>query len=773
MSEGNQQEQLRSYARRGEWSKVFETYKQERTLRIAKITGTGDTLLHMAVSHGEEHVVAKMVDLLVQEESWNVNIILGAENDRKNTPLHLAAKRGSVEMCKKIGGRDPLLIAKRNTVGETPIFLAALYGRRKAFLWLYYMYMGRPRVSSIDFAHCIRDNHDTILHCAIAEGHFDVAIEIVYLYKYHLKEMMKRNKEGLSPLHLLAAQRSAFESTALLELSIFGHPIYWLSKAKEKNRATSLEELQKRSSLIYRILVKLIKFIHWLLRFLLLYLLSQYFVPENWKDIRWLLLCVALFMLLQGSEAVLGRWFRQIRKMKEKHKWSLQIMNQLLRRTSDKDMSQIIWRTVSEQLSISLQPEDDNELKLMTTPASSTITIETPLMIAVKNGAVEMVEKILELFPSSIKDVNLEGKNIVLLAAEYRQTKVYRFLWKQKWLSESLFWDVDKEGNNALHLAARLGVEFDWLNPGETLLMSGEINWFELVKNTMPRGMLETYNQKMETPDDIFKESHKEIMKHEGGWVAKTSQACSVVSTLVASVAFATRDTVPGGYNAEGFAILRNKPVFKHFVSSSIAALFFSLISTIFFLSIVASRSQSVHFWRYLPLKLYWAMFLMFYSIACLWISFCSGGFFMFDDDDQKLRKALPIFIFMSSMIVLLVITQLPTFFAPILSAIPAPRRKRDNDFDLQDVENFCNEDKWSEVLERCKKNRELRTAKKTDTEDTVLHIVVSHGKEQMAESMVDFVCGEGSNDKDGMPEVDENGDEKKRVIGAQNADGN
>ena len=92
-------------------------------------------------------------------------------------------------------------------------------------------------------------------------------------------------------------------------------------------------------------------------------------------------------------------------------------------------------------------------------------------MIATKNGVVEMVDGILNSFPSTIKSVNTEGKNIVLLAIEYRQWEVYRYLCRRKWQTGSLFEQVDKEGNNALHLAAM--VESNMLNPEE-------INWFEV-----------------------------------------------------------------------------------------------------------------------------------------------------------------------------------------------------------------------------------------------------------------------------------------------------
>ncbi|XP_028789087.1 transient receptor potential cation channel subfamily A member 1-like [Neltuma alba] len=240
-------EKLHSDAMGGKWSEAFERCKQDRALWTAKITGMGDTVLHMAVSSGEEKVAANMVKFLVEqddEETWNMNTVLGAKNDRKNTPLHLAAIEGYIRMCRKIGEADPSLIARRNIAGETPLFLAALNGHKKAFLWLHYLYVGSHGVSSTGFAHCIRDNEDTILHCAVAEGHADVAIEIVHLYKDYLNEMMQRNKKGLSPLHLLASKRRAFKSTSLRELPILAGPIYRLWKVNEKNQATTLEELQ-------------------------------------------------------------------------------------------------------------------------------------------------------------------------------------------------------------------------------------------------------------------------------------------------------------------------------------------------------------------------------------------------------------------------------------------------------------------------------------------------------------------------------------------------
>ncbi|XP_028753378.1 serine/threonine-protein phosphatase 6 regulatory ankyrin repeat subunit C-like [Neltuma alba] len=232
-------------AMENQWSEVFKTLEEDRGLRTAKVTATGDTVLHMAMyALDETVVVAAMVDLVLEdEESSERSYVLEAANVKGNTPLHLAASIGNIEMCKKIGGVNPSLIATRNEAGETPLFLAALHGQRKAFLWLHYLYMEIPGVSSTNYAHCIRDNKDTILHCAIAEEHLDVAIEIIHLYK----DLVKRsifNDEGLSPLHLLAEKPSAFKSGALLGRP-FGHLAYHLLGDMTKNKATTKEELEK------------------------------------------------------------------------------------------------------------------------------------------------------------------------------------------------------------------------------------------------------------------------------------------------------------------------------------------------------------------------------------------------------------------------------------------------------------------------------------------------------------------------------------------------
>ena len=109
------------------------------------------------------------------------------------------------------------------------------------------------------------------------------------------------------------------------------------------------------------------------------------------------------------------------------------------------------------------------------------ISDETPILYAAKNGILEMVEGILDNFPMAIHDETSEGKNIVLLAAEYRQTHVYELLIRKRNLwKESMFQKLDKKGNSALHLAATLGEQKTGLIPGAALQMQWEIKWYEV-----------------------------------------------------------------------------------------------------------------------------------------------------------------------------------------------------------------------------------------------------------------------------------------------------
>jgi len=110
---------------------------------------------------------------------------------------------------------------------------------------------------------------------------------------------------------------------------------------------------------------------------------------------------------------------------------------------------------------------------------------ETAILTAARNGIVEIVEKLITKIPSSIYDLNLENKNVLLVAVENRRTNVVEALRKRfdkcnkMAIFDDLIQGVDKEENTVLHLAATKS-DRDWNISGAALQMMWHIKWFKV-----------------------------------------------------------------------------------------------------------------------------------------------------------------------------------------------------------------------------------------------------------------------------------------------------
>ncbi|XP_031247660.1 ankyrin repeat-containing protein NPR4-like [Pistacia vera] len=106
-----------------------------------------------------------------------------------------------------------------------------------------------------------------------------------------------------------------------------------------------------------------------------------------------------------------------------------------------------------------------------------------------------------------------------------------------------------KEGNNILHLAAKLPpVDTpDIESPVVTCLLEREIWWFEGVKRILHPVVAEAKNNERKTPRALFTEQYKELREKADKWTKKTANACIMVLAIIATVVFAALFTVPGG----------------------------------------------------------------------------------------------------------------------------------------------------------------------------------------------------------------------------------
>ncbi|XP_034696401.1 uncharacterized protein LOC117922375 isoform X2 [Vitis riparia] len=360
----------------------------------------------------------------------------------------------------------------------------------------------------------------------------------------------------------------------------------------------------------------------------------------------------------QGFEKI-----KKIKDMKKKHSRAVQLVDELLQHVSSSkyklkgqqqpsnSSSSDTNQNVKERSpSVKYENEKDKENKFSLAGSSSETTNKkdkekknTPILIAAKNGVKEMVEKILEVNPVSINDKDEEKKNVVLLAVENRQPEVYELLVKRKFRKDSVFRAVDNNGNSALHLAAMLSNYQPWHIPGAALQMQWEMKWYKYVKNSMPPHFFTHYNDKKRTPKEVFTEAHSELLKKGGKWLNSTSSSCSVVATLIATVAFATSATVPGSFNENnGKPNLAHQSAFNLFAVSSLIALCFSVTSLVMFLAILTSRHQEDDFHEELPRKLLFGLTALFISIAAMLVSFCAGHFFVLKDELKY--AALPVY---------------------------------------------------------------------------------------------------------------------------------
>ncbi|XP_059461918.1 ankyrin repeat-containing protein At5g02620-like [Corylus avellana] len=153
-------------ARKDKWDEVVKIYEWTPLAHKTKITNSGDTALHIAVSHDNKERVEELIKEIISNGEEGKEA-LKVKNEQGNTPLHVAASMGSVRMCECIAQVDPSLVAVRNKNGETPLFVTALYGQQKAFLCLL------AACDTKDICEGSRRNDgDTILHVALAGDYF-------------------------------------------------------------------------------------------------------------------------------------------------------------------------------------------------------------------------------------------------------------------------------------------------------------------------------------------------------------------------------------------------------------------------------------------------------------------------------------------------------------------------------------------------------------------------------------------------------------------------
>ncbi|XP_050266286.1 uncharacterized protein LOC126709950 [Quercus robur] len=346
---------------KGQWGDVLDICHNEMFLTTVPITNSLDTVFHLATSDDRDDIFEQLLQLLPQE-SLRIASALRRKNKKGNNLLHIAASVGSVSLCRCIIGISKSMINTYNNEGESPLFVAALHGHKDAFLYLHSECGPKEH-------YCIRRNGDTILHCVIAEEHYELSCKILDLYE----ELVDfTNNKGISPLHLLAHKPSAFKSGS--HLGWFEEIIYHsivgigeqelISEAEKKNlRSKAIHggsngALWEQFPPNYTACFEFVKLVFEAVPSIFRKCTrkkadienpgpdvtqeghpSPYRVheghrlqlPPNYRTCFSLVkvVCKAVLIILGAPETV-----RKVRTMKVRNEWSIRIMNKLLKNTS-------------------------------------------------------------------------------------------------------------------------------------------------------------------------------------------------------------------------------------------------------------------------------------------------------------------------------------------------------------------------------------------------------------------------------------------------------
>ncbi|KAI3826016.1 hypothetical protein L1987_00057 [Smallanthus sonchifolius] len=214
------------------------------------------------------------------------------------------------------------------------------------------------------------------------------------------------------------------------------------------------------------------------------------------------------------------------------------------------------------------------------------------LFIAAKMNNTQFLVELIREYPDLIWKINDDGQTIFHISVSYRHRRVYRLLYEIGSMKNLITPITDQQGNNILHFAAMMpqknGYE-DWLTT--PFQMFSEYLWYKEVKSILPPPYREVKNEAGQTPQELFIESHKDLVSEGMKSINDTINISMVVAALVCAIGFAVAYSIPGGFDEkDGSPVFIDDSYFMDFVLLDAISFLLSTTSVIFFLSIILSH---------------------------------------------------------------------------------------------------------------------------------------------------------------------------------------
>ncbi|CAI9292518.1 unnamed protein product [Lactuca saligna] len=278
---------------------------------------------------------------------------------------------------------------------------------------------------------------------------------------------------------------------------------------------------------------------------------------------------------------------------------------------------------------------NQNRIKLIQGIMSSRISIvifnnptrDSPLFLATKSGCTEIVREILQVYPQAVEQIDENGRDILHVAIQYRRMEIYKAVINMKYPLMRLRGEIDNLGNSILHMVGQKvedqKAEVDIRSPA--LILRDDLLLFESVKNICTTEAISQVNDDGVTAEQLFIKNNAQLHIDAKEWMKSTAGNCSGFAVLVATVAFASSFTPPGGSEPDtGRPIMEGNYFFIVFSLANGLSLTFSLTSVIVFLSILTSSFRLKEFQNSLHNKLLLGLTLLILSVSMMMISFAA-----------------------------------------------------------------------------------------------------------------------------------------------------
>ncbi|KAI3916496.1 hypothetical protein MKW92_007567 [Papaver armeniacum] len=655
--------ELYNAARNSDWE-VARKFLEKNPEAITKVIASDSrTVLHVAITDANQMFTEEIVKMMPPE------ILEYKTGTSGYTALHYAAMFGFVKAAKVMVDRNPRLtqILSRNKI--IPLHGAlnsATAGQRETVEYLYSV--TRHEHPSPFSGH----RGGTILRRMIDAGFYDIASSLVQRFPELVID--QRKKIQISVMNYMAERPFAFASGA--KLTFWQRRIYPLVKVDINTTYELNTQTNKRSSSrsseesLPQILEDTnvdeenpverfeescedekcppensentkgdeTKPFKWEIIWYLIYHMIKFFSV--------LLVFLVRFIIPWTPEPRIIQLHKHIYNDKAKHKQA-------------KALVRNIFKLLQKRL---------NKRKVKRVFVGSNV-----MKMAIKHGSVEFVEVCIQLFPYLIW-YKMGGQYMVQMAIAERNETILNLICKKcgKNKIDIVSRDDDK-GNNVLHYAAKLAPSAQ-LNSvsGAYLQMQREIQWLKGVENMISEQMKFKRNKNGDTAHDIFTKEHKELKESGEKWLKDTSGSCMVVAALIATVAFASAFTVPGGNindsnsSKNGIPVFLKESSFIVFAVADALALSSSITSVLMFLAIYTSRYAEVDFLKSLPQKMILGLATLLISMASVLVAFGASIFIMLG---KRFTWALiPIVVLGCVPVTLFVCLQLPLLFEMICS---------------------------------------------------------------------------------------------------------